>query len=42
MSVDGGSPQASACATCALPISPPSAQTIELFDMFCALKGATR
>ena len=26
---------------CARPISAPSAQTIELLDMFCALKGAT-
>ncbi len=27
---------------CARPISRPSAVTMELFDMFCALKGATR
>ena len=33
-------PAAWACRYCARPISP-SAQTIELFDMFCALNGAT-
>src|SRR5882672_1871733 len=38
----GGTPAASACRTCARPISDPSAQTPALFDMFCALKGATR
>src|SRR6478609_5808672 len=27
---------------CARPISPPSVVTAELFDMFCALNGATR
>ena len=34
-------PAAWACRYCARPISAPSAQTIELFDMFCALNGAT-
>src|SRR5580704_8113066 len=38
----GASPQASACAAWARPISPPSSVTNELFDMFCALNGATR
>src|ERR1044072_5248200 len=37
----GSSPQASACATWARPISPPAAHGYELFDMFCALNGAT-
>ncbi len=37
----GASPQASACIACARPISPPSGVTTELFDMFCALNGAT-
>ena len=37
----GGSPQASACATWARPISPPARHGYELFDMFCALNGAT-
>ena len=31
----------SACITCALPISRPSAVTNELFAMFCDLNGAT-
>ena len=34
-------PAAWACRYWARPISAPSAQTIELFDMFCALNGAT-
>ena len=38
----GSSPHASACATCARPISPPPRHGYELFDMFCALNGATR
>src|SRR6266478_1681921 len=38
----GRTPAASACRTCARPISDPSAQTPALFDMFCALNGATR
>src|SRR5256885_9797942 len=37
----GSSPHASACATCARPISPPDRHGYELFDMFCALNGAT-
>src|SRR5438874_13144662 len=37
----GSRPQASACATCARPISPPPAHGNEWFDMFCALNGAT-
>ncbi len=41
MSVTGSSPQASACSACARPISPPSAVTAALFDMFCGLNGAT-
>src|SRR5688572_16849887 len=42
MAGSGSSPQASACATCARPISPPARHGYEWFDMFCALKGATR
>src|SRR4029078_3708599 len=38
----GSRPHASACATCARPISPPPTHGYELFDMFCALNGATR
>ena len=39
---DSGSARAAnACTHCARPISAPSAVTIELFDMFCALNGAT-
>src|ERR1700709_1137395 len=34
-------PQASACSACARPISPPSAATAALLDMFCGLNGAT-
>jgi hypothetical protein len=41
MCTEGGSRQASACNACARPISPPSAVTAALFDMFCGLKGAT-
>src|SRR5258705_10741034 len=41
MAGSGSSPQASACATCARPISPPARHGNELFDMFCALNGAT-
>jgi hypothetical protein len=37
----GSTRAASACRYCARPISAPSAQTIELFDMFWALYGAT-
>ena len=37
----GSRPQASAWATCARPISPPWRHGYELFDMFCALNGAT-
>ena len=42
MSTVGSMPAASACAACARPISPPSAVTAALSDMFCALNGATR
>ena len=38
----GSSPAARACKACARPISPPSAQTAALLDMFCGLNGATR
>ena len=41
MSVCGASPQARACSACARPISPPSAVTAALLDMFCGLNGAT-
>src|SRR5258705_8455677 len=41
MAGSGSSPHASACATCARPISPPALHGYELFDMFCALNGAT-
>ena len=37
----GATPQALACKAWALPISPPSAVTMALFDMFCGLKGRT-
>src|SRR4051812_27109338 len=37
----GASPAARACMAWARPISPPSTVTAELFDMFCALNGAT-
>src|SRR5205085_12615823 len=42
MSIDGATPQARACKACARPISPPSAVTAALFDMFCGLNGRTR
>src|SRR5579875_415944 len=42
MSVEGFTPQARACSACARPISPPSAATAALFDMFCGLNGRTR
>ena len=32
---------ARACSACARPISPPSAVTAALFDMFCGLNGRT-
>ena len=38
----GATPQARACSACARPISPPSAVTAALFDMFCGLNGRTR
>ncbi len=37
----GGTPAARACSACARPISPPSAATAALFDMFCGLNGRT-
>src|SRR5690349_769076 len=37
----GGSLAALACTAWARPISPPSAATAALFDMFCGLNGAT-
>ena len=37
----GGSRAARACTAWARPISPPSAATAALFDMFCGLNGAT-
>ncbi len=37
----GASRAARACTACARPISPPSAVTAALFDMFCGLNGAT-
>ena len=42
MSTWGSIPAASACATWARPISPPSGVTKLLSAMFCALNGATR
>src|SRR6516164_3991898 len=42
MSAVGSIPAAAACSACARPISAPSVQTAALFDMFCALNGATR
>ena len=42
MSAVGAMPAAAACTAWARPISAPSAQTAALFDMFCALNGATR
>ena len=41
MSIAGATPQARACSAWARPISPPSAVTAALFDMFCGLKGRT-
>ncbi len=41
MSVTGAVPQARACNAWARPISPPSAVTAALFDMFCGLNGRT-
>jgi len=41
MSVTGSVPQARACNAWARPISPPSAVTAALFDMFCGLNGRT-
>ena len=38
----GGTPAARACSAWARPISPPSAATAALFDMFCGLNGRTR
>ena len=38
---DGSTQAASACSACARPISPPSAVTAALFDMFCGLNGLT-
>src|SRR3954465_3630128 len=37
----GATPAARACNACARPISPPSAVTAALFDMFCGLNGGT-
>ena len=37
----GATPAARACSAWARPISPPSAVTAALFDMFCGLKGRT-
>ena len=42
MCTDGATPQARACSAWARPISPPSAVTAALFDMFCGLNGRTR
>src|SRR6266487_6039211 len=41
MSITGATPQARACNAWARPISPPSAVTMALFDMFCGLNGRT-
>ncbi len=41
MSISGSSPAARAWSAWARPISPPSAVTAALFDMFCGLNGAT-
>jgi len=38
----GGTRAARACSAWARPISPPSAVTAALFDMFCGLNGRTR
>ena len=37
---EGATPAARACSAWARPISPPSAVTAALFDMFCGLNGA--
>src|SRR5688572_14556875 len=42
IAVVGSTRAATAWSHWARPISPPSRHTIELFDMFCALNGATR
>ena len=42
ISTEGSAPQASACTTCARPISSPSRVMKELSAMFWLLKGATR
>ena len=42
IAASAGTPAAAACIAWARPISAPSGATIELFDMFCALNGATR
>ena len=41
MCTESGTPAARACSACARPISPPSAVTAALFDMFCGLNGMT-
>src|SRR5450631_4365870 len=41
MSTDGATRAARACSAWARPISPPSAVTAALFDMFCGLNGRT-
>src|SRR6202012_6100244 len=41
MSTDGATRDARACSAWARPISPPSAVTAALFDMFCGLNGRT-
>ena len=42
MRTSGARPAASACTTCARPISPPAAVMNELRAIFWLLKGATR
>ena len=42
MWTDKGMRAARACSAWARPISPPSAVTAALFDMFCGLNGRTR
>ena len=42
ISTDGSTPAASACTTCALPISSPSFVMNDFSAMFCAWNGATR
>ena len=41
MCTEGAMPQARACKAWARPISPPSAVTAALLDMFCGLNGRT-